>query len=201
MATFPRTEADILELATSMASGLAEHAQLFPSPPVSASEIKAAYDSFQEAGFAATDAAVFAKQRYADKERALQNLKALVKANVRYAEVELRHNPDRLRLIGWAPRKHRGKPRAPGQVMGIEIAEEGPDWISLRWKIPRDGGIVGAYKVQMRLPGGEWSLIESTARPEALVKNLQPDVTLEFKVVAFNKAGEGIESATLDITL
>jgi len=46
MTTFPRTEADLVELATSMSSGLDEHRTTFPSPPVSSSDIQAAYDEF-----------------------------------------------------------------------------------------------------------------------------------------------------------
>jgi hypothetical protein len=201
MATFPRTEADLMELTDRMVSGLDEYRDIFPSPPVNASEIRAAFDEFVRVSHEAQAAAFAAKEKYAEKDAVLHKLKSLVRANVRYAEGQARHDTGKLRLIGWGPRKQKSKSRPPGQVMGLEVVEEGTDWVVLRWKKPRDGGAVGAYKVMMCVADREWRLAESTANTEARLEDLEGAVTLSFYVIAINKVGEGLESSTVTAVL
>ncbi len=201
MATFPRTEADLIELVKRMASGLDEHRASFPNPPVSSSEIQAAYDEFLGVSRDAHAAAAAAKKRFAEKEALLQKLKDMMRANVRYAEGQTRRDPEMLTLIGWGARKRKGRPRAPGPVSGLEIMEEGADWVVLKWKKPRDGGAVGAYKVRMRVSNGDWELVESTANTEVRLANVERGVTLSFVVIAINKVGESIESSAVSTVL
>ncbi len=196
MASFPRTEADVANLAKKMTSGLTTQTDSFPSPPVSVAELKAAYDAFMEASHAARGAAVLATQRFAEKEELMQKVKDMLRSNIRYAEGQVRHDPEKLRLIGWGPRRQKRKPQAPGQVMGLEIVEEGTDWVTLRWKKPKDGGAVGAYKVRMCKLKGDWTLVESTANNELLLEKLERGITLSFNVIAINKVGESVESST-----
>jgi hypothetical protein len=201
VATFPRTEADVADLATRMISGLPDQAETFPSPPVSVAELEAVLSAFWQADGAARGAAVAATQRYAEKEELLQKLKDLLRSNIRYAEGRARHDPDKLRGIGWGPRRRKREPRVPGQVLGLEVVEEGTDWVTLRWKRPTDGGAVGAYKVQMQKPKGAWTLVESTANNELRLEKLERGITLAFKVVAINKVGESIDSSTVTAAL
>ena len=201
MATFPRTEADVADLATRMISGLPDQTRTFPNPPASVAELEAVLSEFWQADGAARSAAVVATQRYAEKEALLQKLKDQLRSNVRYAEGQARHDPDKLRLLGWGPRKQKGKPRVPGQVLGLEMLEEGTDWVELKWKKPTDGGAVGAYKVQMQKPKGEWMLVESTASNTLRLEKLERGITLGFKVIAINKVGEGIESGVVTAVL
>jgi len=142
-----------------------------------------------------------AKTAFAEKEALLQKLKDMMRANVRYAEGQTRHDPEKLTLIGWGPRKQKGRPRPPGQVTGLEVSEEGPDWVVLAWTKPRDGGIAGAYKVQMRVSTGDWQLVESTANTEVRLGNLEDGVTLSFAVIAMNKVGVGIASDAVSVVL
>lgn len=201
MATFPRTEADVADLATRMIAGLPDQTETFPSPPVSVAELEVVLAEFWEADGAARSAAVVATQHYAEKEALMQKLRDLLRSNIRYAEGQARHDPDKLKLIGWGPRRQKSKPRVPGQVLGLEVVEEGTDWVTLRWKRPTDGGAVGAYKVQMQKPKGEWTLVESTANNELRLEKLDRGITLAFKVVAINKVGESIDSSTVTAVL
>jgi hypothetical protein len=49
MAKFPRTGADIMELARLVASGLEQNPDAYPEPPVAPAELRAALERYREA--------------------------------------------------------------------------------------------------------------------------------------------------------
>ncbi len=195
MATFPRTESEITALARRVMAGLAENAKLFPAPTVPVAELKAAYDAFIAAILAAQDAEAAARLRYVDKAKARAALVDVLKSDLRYAE-NVAPDDNQLVKLGWGGRRPRTKLGVPGQVMGLEIVEEGAGSIALRWKKPTDGGAVAAYKVQVRhRSGGAWEQADMTVHRKILLSDQPRGVNLEYRVIAVNRAGEGKESA------
>lgn len=201
MATFPRTEAEILALAELVIAGLAEHVDLFPAPTVPVAELRAAHDAFVAAKRAAQEAEAAAKLRYAEKAKALATFVDFLKKDLRYAE-NAAGDDNQLSELGWGGRRPRTKLGVPGQVMGVQIVEEGAGSIALRWKSPTDGGAAAAYKVQVRhRSGGEWKPADMTVHRRILLTDQPRAVELEYRVIAVNRAGDGKESGVVSAVL
>nr|VFK18648.1 MAG: Fibronectin type III domain-containing protein [Candidatus Kentron sp. LFY] len=201
MATkFPREEAKVLELAKKLADGLAANTELFPTPPASAEEIKAALESCE----AAVDTVVATKAAYkeavADKDSVLHDLEGRMKKDFRYAEDAVDFDDAKLARIGWTGR-HTATPLAiPGQVRSLHVAAQGEGWLELTWKEPADGGKVATYRIQRREPNAAaWSLVEIAMETGARVATQGEGKKFEYCVVAANKAGEGEASNTVTV--
>lgn len=68
----------------------------------------------------------------------------------------------------------------------------------LDWKEPIDGGAVASYKIERReRPAGAWSLVAVALESEATLNNQERGKDWEFRVIAVNKAGEGVPSNTV----
>ena len=125
MARFPKSEAEILALGQSMATGLAANAAVYPAPPVSVADLGAALGAYVTARNAATAAQAAAEQATATKDEALQALTDAMKADIRYAENTVNYDDDKLKLIGWAGRAAKTSLEAPGQARTLEAPREG----------------------------------------------------------------------------
>ena len=202
MARFPKSEAEIAALARRMITGLAEAAEDFPAPPIPPEQIQAAlteYDSAKDAALAADGAAA---ETFAVKDEVLEALMDLMKADLRYAENTARHDPEKLRQIGWAGRKARTSLELPGQVRSLEVVAEGDGWVVLDWKAPVSGGSVAAYKVQCRTKDKRsWVHVGMSVESEILLSDQKRGVELLYYVVAANKTGEGEPSNTVSVVL
>lgn len=201
MARFPRTEPEIAQLARQIAEGLAHAAEEFPIPPVPPAALEALLDDYKEKSAALTRARADAKIRRVDKNNALKALKDGMRANLRYAEITTRQNPEQLIQLGWKVRRPRTALKPPGEVRNIKIRDEGETWLLLTWEAPDDGGEVAWYGIQRREPRGKWEdLTASTDRLE-LLRDQPRGVDLEFRVLAKNRAGTGGPSATVKAVL
>ena len=195
MAKFPRNESDIVDLARRVVAGLRDNSDDFPEPPVDPAELRAVLEEYVEARAAAVAAAVAANERYAAKAAVLQNMIDLVKANLRYAEFAAKRDHAKLKQIGWGGRKRRTQLEAPGQVRNLDTVEEGVGWIRLDWKKPREGGKVASYRVESRnRKRREWHQLTTTPHSDIKLTDQEHGIELEYQVIAFNKAGEGVPS-------
>jgi len=202
MATFPRREADIVALARDIATGLAEHPEMFPAPPHSPEEIRAALDDVAAAHDAAVLATAQSKQATAAKDDAIATLVDLMKTDLRYGESITRQDGGKLELLGWGAPRQRTATGLPGQVRTLELLREGKDWLFLDWKEPVDGGQPAAYKVQRRKPGAtDWTDVGMAVESEITLNGQEPGVEFEYRVIAANRAGEGPASNTVRAVL
>jgi hypothetical protein len=202
MALFPRTEPEIATLALVVKDGLVQAAEDFPAPPVPPEELQARLEAYNAALTATVTAESAARERHAVKDDALEALVDGIKANLRYAEVAAREDPEKLVHLGWsAPRTGKGR-EAPGEVRDAGIRSQGPGWLLLDWKAPVDGGTVSAYTIRRRRRTEEqWQDIATSVDSEALIQNQERGVPFEYQIVAVNKAGVGKPSALVAVTL
>lgn len=191
MATFPRTEAEVVSLAGKVAIGLAEHADTFPSPPTPAPELRKALKGYESARAAAKAAENAAREQYALKADALRRVTSMLKADIRYAENQVSYDHAQLTLIGWGGPRPKSKLKVPGQVLGLEIKEQGPGDIVLAWNKPTDGGKVAAYGIQSCSERGRWREAGMTVGTEIRLEGQERGVELDYRVVGVNKAGAG----------
>ena len=105
MASFPKSESEITTLAEFLASGLTNHSDLFPSPPVIPVDLNQTLAAFQTAATAALEASAAAETATAEKLAALEMLVSNVKCDLRYAENQSGGADDQLKLLGWGGKK------------------------------------------------------------------------------------------------
>jgi hypothetical protein len=195
MARFPQGEPDIAVLAMRIISGLSTLAEELPNPPVPAEELRARFETYNAAMDAIANAQAAVRDLFATKDAALEELVDGMKANLKYAEVAVRHDAGKLAALGWSERKA-GTPRpVPGQARSLELMAQGEGWVLLDWKAPTDGGDVAAYKVmRRRRQEGAWEEVRTAVNTEVLLREQERGVTLEFQIVAVNKTGDGTPS-------
>ena len=66
------------------------------------------------------------------------------------------------------------------------------------WKEPIDGGKTAAYKIQRReRPAGPWTDVSMAIESEITLSDQTRGTEWEYRVIAVNKAGEGVPSNTV----
>jgi hypothetical protein len=202
MAQFPRTEPEIAVLVESMLSGLANHVDIYPAPPVVLATLSNLRDAYTEARQNALQATALAQQATVTKDTALDALIAAMKTDIRYAENTVAFDDEKLRFIGWSGRKVASATEPPGQARLLEAPRQGEGWVFLDWKAPTEGGKPTAYRVQRReRPSGPWTDVATAIDSEANLIDQPRAKEFEFRVLAINKAGEGEASNTVVVVL
>ena len=203
MSRFPRSEPDIAALALVVTQGLGQASDDFPTPPVAVDEMQGRLDAYNAARSAAISAETEAREQHAAKDDALEQLVDGVKANLKYAEIAVRDQPEKLGQLGWGVPNRGSALEAPGEVRDIAIRAEGDTWVVLDWKAPADGGAIAAYKIQLRNAdgSGSWELADTSVETEHMLSNQPRGVGLEYRVIAVNRAGRGKPSATVTVVL
>lgn len=198
MAQFPIREADIKVLAQNIVTGLTANAVLYPAPPVTAIDLQAVLDSSITLSDEVVAARAAAEQATATKDAGLEELTTAMRAVLRYAEDTVNYDDAQLSLLGWGGRAAAVALEAPGQARMLEIVNQGEGWVELDWKKPADGGKVASYKIERReRPSGDWSLISLALESESMLSSQERGKDWEYRVIAVNKAGEGVASNTV----
>lgn len=198
---FPDAEPEIAALAQLLVQGLAQATEDFPAPPVPVEELRARLDTFHATAAATVVAETAVREQHAAKDGALEDLVDDMKADLKYAEVAVRDQPEKLSQLGWGPRRSPVSLKEPGEVRDIRIVSEGDSWVILSWNPPVDGGQVGAYKIQRKRQGDAWEDIGTSVDITTLLTNQPRGVEFEYRVLAVNKKGTGQPSATVTVVL
>ncbi|MFA6240901.1 MAG: fibronectin type III domain-containing protein [Candidatus Hydrogenedentales bacterium] len=197
MARFPSREAEVKALAQNIVSGLTENAVLFPTPPVTPVALQALLNSLVTLCDQAVAAQAAAEQVTATKAAGLLELTEAMKAVLRYAEDATGHDDTKLSVLGWGGKATATALQAPGQARSLEIPRQGEGWVFLDWKAPVDGGAVASYKIERReRPAGAWGIASMALDSESTLTNQERGKDWEYRVIAVNKAGEGVPSNT-----
>jgi len=202
MARFPDREAEIKALAQNIVTGLAANAADFPTPPVTSVNLQALLTSFITLCDEQVAAQAAAEQVTATKKAGLEELVIAMRADLRYAEDAVSYDDAKLTALGWGGKAAATALEVPGQPRSLEAPRQGEGWIFLDWKKPADGGAVAAYKIERReRPTGDWTLISMAIESEATLNNQERGKDWEYRVIATNKAGDGVPSNTVAAVL
>lgn len=201
MPAFPTKEAEIIALAQTIAAGLAANTTTFPTPPVTVTALNAHISDYLMSRDAIIAAAAALKTMHDDKDVHLSELKQMMKDEIGYAETVAHGDDATLSLIGWgAPSPPTAMP-PPGQSRALEIIGQGDGWVNLDWKEPIGGGKVAAYKIQRSEDGVNFTDAGMAVESIATMFDQPKLKSLIYRVIAVNKAGEGMPSNTISITL
>ena len=196
MARFPRNESDIMDLARTVAAGLERNPGRFPEPPAPPADLHAALERYYEADREVREALVMLQQRHDARRAALAEVVDLTKADLRYAEYTTHYDDIALGSLGWGARRKPRRLQPPGQVLGFRIVRQDVDSVLLAWDKPVDGGPPAAYRIEYsRDRGRAWRMAGTTVDTNLTLYNQERGVQLAYRAIAFNRAGEGMESA------
>jgi hypothetical protein len=191
---FPTRELEIVRLAQDVSKGFRDNPETFPAPPAGPDAIDQALADYNAARDGAIASQASRAKGTALKRETLRALTRLVRANVRYAESLANGDGATLQLVGWGARRSPTPNglEGPGQVITLEVRQEGSSWVTLGWREPFDGGAVSAYRVQRRKrDGGEWMDVGTSVETAVTLSDQEAGVEFEYRVIALNKAGEG----------
>ncbi len=198
MARFPDREAEIKALAQNIGTGLTNNAAIYPAPPVTPVALQAILDSFITLGDECVAARAAAEQVTATKDAGREELTDSMRAVLRYAEDAVDYDDAKLSLLGWGSKAAATALQIPGQPRALEAPLQGEGWVFIDWKKPSDGGAVASYKIERRQrPAGDWMIIALAMESEATLNNQERGKDWEYRVIAVNKAGEGVPSNTV----
>lgn len=208
MATFPRREADIVQLARTMIIGISQNPAVFPS--CSSMPIQSTLSLYETQKQTEDTAHAAAKIATEAKNDALTGLVDVMMAQRGRAEVDCASDPEKLALIGDAPAPHPKPEPVPGQPRLLEAANQGPGDVTLDWKSPGRApgfGVVRSYIVQRRDaatgggPFGPWTLVATVYQHEAVLTDQPRGIQLEYRVIATNIHGESAPSNSVAVVL
>ena len=198
---FPEREEDIVEFALRIAEWLEQHPDTFPGIPFSAAELRSSVDTFNAAQAASADAEARARESHVATDRSLVQLKKTLKAHLRYVEIEVRGEPERLSGLGWGGRPGATDREPPDEVRDVIATKQGDAAVLLAWRPPVDGGPAAAYRIQRRKRGGTWEFVARAVDNDVLLSGQPCGVEFDLRVVAVNKAGAGQPSAVVTVVL
>lgn len=202
MATFPRTESEIVVLAEEMIAGLTANTAIYPAPPMDPAGLASVRDAYIGARNDAVAARAEAEQATELKDTICGQLIESMKNDLRYAENTVDFDDAKLKLIGWSGRKARTQLEPPGQSRSLEAPRQGEGWVYLDWKAPTDGGKPSAYRVTRReRPAGPWTDVATAIETEITLVDQPRSTEFEYRIIAINKAGEGEASNTVIVVL
>lgn len=199
---FPKSEAEVVALVRSIIAGITEN-PVFPSPPISSSDLRNLLDSFTAAKERQIASHAIAEQDTDAKDAAFEAMIAPAKAVLRYGEYVTEGDDSKLNMIGWGGRSPHTPIAAPGQPLNLHVAQQGAGTLRLVWERPNEGGAV-AYFMIRRLGRGEgesWKTVETCIAPEITLTEQERGKELEYCVLASNRAGESLPSNSVMVVL
>ncbi len=198
---FPEREEDIVEFALRIAEWLEQHPDAFPGMPFSAAELRSSVDTFNAAQARAADAEARAHASHVATDRSLERLKETLTAHLRYVEIEVRGQPERLSGLGWGGRPGATDREPPSEVRDVIATKQGDTSVLLEWRPPVGGGPAAAYRIQRRKRGGTWEFVARAVDNDFLLGDQPRGVDFDIRVVAVNNAGAGEPSAVVTVVL
>ena len=205
MPKFPHREADIKELAQNMINGMAENPDC-PSPPFSSSDLRNALDAFTAADDTQRVSYATAQQDTEFKGTKREELFAIMKSILHYAEDIVHGNDAKLSALGWGGRAaYTTHPlEIPGQPSSFMVLKEEEDAVDFGWQEPADGGEVAAYELQRRERGegaGTWIIAGLSMETSVTLSGQERGKEWEYRAISVNKAGRSLPSNTVAVVL
>lgn len=202
MAQYPRNQAGLVALATSMVAGFTEHADIFinANPPA----LQQAIDEYNNADKAFVEAKEQLAAAAADKLEKFNQLQSVIKGQIKLSEVDCCDDPCKLVQIGWGPRKNPEGIKPPAPAVGLKVIAQTDSTIFLQWqkgsRNSENFGPVIYYNIERRQATddgfSDWQLAASVANSKVKLTDQPVGCKLEYRVMTINRAGEGISNDT-----
>jgi len=203
---FPHRDADLVALVLKLIIGMSENPD-YPSPPFSTSDLRNMLDEFNAASDAQTAAQATAQQTTETKKNKRITLIGGARAMIDYAINAVHGNDAKLAALGLSGRAPRTPHviEIPGQPRNVMVTSQGEGSLTLVWEEASDGDEAASYKAEYRVLSGEtvssWRIAGATALTEMTLTEQERGKTLEYRVIAINKAGNSLPSNTVTVVL
>jgi len=203
---FPYAEPEVVALADAMVAGFTAHALDFPS--VNPASLTTALGDYRAAKQLQDDARAQALIATDDKKDKLVDLVGTMKNDLKLSEVDTADDPEKLAQIGWGPKADPTPIIPPNQPTNLTPLAEGTGTLTLKWDKPSNGSTGGAvrnYLIQRRDKNngefGSWTLIDTRYETELQLAAQPQGISMEYRVVASNSAGESNPSNVATVVL
>jgi hypothetical protein len=200
---FPTTEPQITALVRQMLAGYKIHRADFPN--ISWPLLNGRYLVYNNAKNLQAKAKSQFRLATEAKDNSLRNLKNVMKQSLQKSEVDVAANPEKLKLIGWAPKGTRQPAQLPTQPINLQIAAKENRVVTLKWDRPDDDQRVRNYCIERWHQNGErfsdWTIVHVSYSIQATLRNQPLGIQLEYRIRAANNAGTGPASNTVTIVL
>jgi hypothetical protein len=201
MAQFPRTDAELITLAHDVLTGYRAHPDIFHNPPIDLEGVDTKLTDYAQVDHQwnvnHAEGVMLTAQRGGISVGLANDIRALI----RHAETVVQDQAQ-LKLINWGGRAAPTPLQLPGQVHNLTLVKQGADWISLTWDAPSDGGKPSTYVIQYRImPDGDWTIADTTPDTKITLAGQPKGKTIEYRVFARNKAGDGLVSNVIEVVL
>ncbi len=135
------------------------------------------------------------------KNKKLSELAKIMRNCLKKSEVDTAANPEKLKLIGWAPKDKPNPPEVPSQPLNLRMTAKENQTVRLEWERPDDDSRIRNYIIERRQQSGDWQPVGVSYRTEMNLANQPVKVILEYRVKAVNIAGESMPSNTVSVVL
>lgn len=198
---FPKAKNQILALAQTSNNGFKANVTTFPAPPTKTTDMDADLlaQSLKRDEIIAAEALV--KQLYEEEDEIFERIETGTKSNLRYAESVAKGDAGTLALVSWGNPSAKSPLEKPSECRALEIIGQGDGWVQIDWKEPIGGGKVSSYIVERSEDGVNFIEAKTEIVSEAILLNQPKGKKLIYQVVAINKAGKGVASNTVSLTL
>ena len=196
MTTFIEREVEVTTFAQNLIDGLSANTEIYPTSVIPMANLENSLNKYQVAHKQAVAAKVAAEKAFAAKQAALKDLIGQMKFHLCHVEAAVQRNDYKLKLLGWGGTAVVAA--VPGVIRELTASRTGSGEVSLSWERPRDGGKVAVYQVE-KFDGRKrvWQTVAIALEPEVTLLNQQVGETLEYRVIAINRVGEGSPSNSL----
>jgi hypothetical protein len=200
MAQFPLSESEILALAQAIITGLKAHPDEFPNPPVIADDMQTLVGNVLTTRDEISHYQALAVAATNRNHTHVQSLSDAMRLDLKYAEQTV--PKEKWSLLGWGQRAEPVALQIPEQPRNLECLRHGDTSIQLDWKAPKEGGKVAIYHIERRImPDGPWILVKTSFDTEIVLTDQPRGQTLEFRVIASNKAGDSAVSNSVAVMI
>ena len=201
MAQFPRTDAELITLAHDVLTGYRAHPDIFHNPPIELDGVDAKLTDYADIDHAWNVNQAEGVMLTAKRGGISGGIASDIRALIRHAETVVQDQAQ-LKLINWGGRAAPTPLQLPGQVHNLTLVKQGADWISLTWDAASDGGKPSTYVIQCRImPDGDWAIADTTPDTKITLAGQPKGKTIEYRVFARNKAGDGLVSNVIEVVL
>lgn len=122
------------------------------------------------------------------------------------SEVDVAAYPEKLKLIGWAPKESPQPATLPGRPENLQVVAKDNAILVLKWDRPAGSCRVRNYIIERRLLRSgsgfiDWAIVKIAYQTQVRLTQQPIGLKLEYRVKAANNAGTGQAGNTIAIVM